>query len=401
MCGSREPFDGRLKPLLGHATGASRVWPLDRVIQAWARGTVPDFKDREPGTRALELLVARLEEVAVRAAAGQASPLLAAPTHRGGWIDPRVLAVRLAALEAPPGRFDLAQALHRLPRGADPPVAVTPATRYRFRAGVAPEWQRNVLVVRPLPSPSDAPADEPSEWIPALLTAKGRGRDWALNGPLVRYAWPAGTEEYFAVAALRQFSYEERCPLLDADWMEPLLDARTRAGPMACLALVMAFGVWEKGRTVVAQDALHAAIADGRLHPIRLGGALGWLVAEGLAPVKRLGAAFASAATQSALSAEAVRHVLEVAVAQFGEDPPRDAHALLEPLNELCEAAGAGVADPAARDVLERLAARSSKAGRIARALLDREGRSTHEAAAARDALAVRVARGERWAALS
>ncbi len=55
--------------------------------------------------------------LAKRAAAKQSAPLLAAPTHKGGWIDPEVLVKRLLEnfwLKIEPDRVDFIQALLRL-----------------------------------------------------------------------------------------------------------------------------------------------------------------------------------------------------------------------------------------------------------------------------------------------
>jgi hypothetical protein len=62
-------------------------------------------------------LQARVREIAERVSAGLAAPLLAAPTHRGGWIDPRALVARLAVYRAqgmPVGELDGVSALLRL-----------------------------------------------------------------------------------------------------------------------------------------------------------------------------------------------------------------------------------------------------------------------------------------------
>jgi hypothetical protein len=62
-------------------------------------------------------LGARVRELAERVSAGLAAPLLAMPTHRGGWIDPCVLVARLAEYRArglPVGELDGVSALLRL-----------------------------------------------------------------------------------------------------------------------------------------------------------------------------------------------------------------------------------------------------------------------------------------------
>jgi hypothetical protein len=65
----------------------------------------------------LGFLAWRRREIAARVLAQQSAPLLAAPTHRGGWIDPRVLVARVAEYLTrglPIGQFDAVAALLRL-----------------------------------------------------------------------------------------------------------------------------------------------------------------------------------------------------------------------------------------------------------------------------------------------
>jgi hypothetical protein len=73
---------------------------------------------------ALTFLEGRLKELATRLRQCDARPLLAAPTHRGGWISTAAFVGRLAVLEKTgldPQSFDLRQALMRLaPDQRDP-----------------------------------------------------------------------------------------------------------------------------------------------------------------------------------------------------------------------------------------------------------------------------------------
>jgi len=60
---------------------------------------------------------ARVLPIALRVLQKKSAPLLSAPTHKGGWIDPRVMPGRLsefAKLKIEPDQFDVAQALLRL-----------------------------------------------------------------------------------------------------------------------------------------------------------------------------------------------------------------------------------------------------------------------------------------------
>jgi hypothetical protein len=97
--------------------GAQRRFTL--VLTAWLQRDVspPGKLPYEPSDGPFALWKGRLEELANRVATGTAAPLLAAPTHTRGWIDPRELARRLRRLQEQarePLMFDLVQALLRL-----------------------------------------------------------------------------------------------------------------------------------------------------------------------------------------------------------------------------------------------------------------------------------------------
>jgi len=85
------------------------------VLLAWATGqivkpaSVPS--SAEPGAGGF--LSARARELALATAAGRRFESVAAPTHRGGWIDPTALVGRLATM-GPASALDLVAALLRL-----------------------------------------------------------------------------------------------------------------------------------------------------------------------------------------------------------------------------------------------------------------------------------------------
>ncbi len=92
---------------------------LEDLLQTWVDGRL---RRTMPGQFTLpggfyHFLRARLDEVAARLLNRVSRPLLAAPTHRGGWLAPAVFVSRfLAELSAgrEPGKFDLMAALLRL-----------------------------------------------------------------------------------------------------------------------------------------------------------------------------------------------------------------------------------------------------------------------------------------------
>ncbi len=92
--------------------------PLRELILSWLEGNAVRLDERESGeTLIRKFQHHRLREIQDRAVQRHAAPLLAAPTHAHGWIDPRVLVARLRQLAEraiEPPTFDLLQALLRL-----------------------------------------------------------------------------------------------------------------------------------------------------------------------------------------------------------------------------------------------------------------------------------------------
>lgn len=122
-------FDKQTAPLRRRAhkkfesTGRSRVYPLDRMIGvlilAWIEGDVAeDAWDLSPKLLGeFEFLRQRMANVADQIVSRCTLPLLSAPTHLGGWIDPEALVRRsLTWREAKrePDLFDQVLALLRL-----------------------------------------------------------------------------------------------------------------------------------------------------------------------------------------------------------------------------------------------------------------------------------------------
>ena len=85
------------------------------VLLAWATGQIvePARVPSSAESGAGGFLSARARELAMATAAGRRYVSVAAPTHRGGWIDPDALVGRLA-VTGPASRLDLVAALLRL-----------------------------------------------------------------------------------------------------------------------------------------------------------------------------------------------------------------------------------------------------------------------------------------------
>jgi hypothetical protein len=191
--------------LLGHPPGGA--------LPPWSRLVGP-----------VRLLQQRLVELAARVAAGEQGPVLAAPTHAGGWIDPGVLVERLAetlGLGLTPLATDCALALLRLaPEGRVPALEAAaglpgdPARALRFVLGSKEDPTRADRGAAPL-WVAAARARDPAGDLTETLAPLGLRVDWPdLARPAI-WSWEAGTRE----VRLRQ--EDRRVPALNLTTVPP------------------------------------------------------------------------------------------------------------------------------------------------------------------------------------
>ncbi len=111
LCATKpDRFSGLAAPLIARAAKLPGA-VLSPLLMAWTRGTT-----REPTPAFASLMTflsARVQEVAERAMAGRAAPLVGVPSHSGGWLDPLVFVERLRANRTP-DPLDFIQGLLRL-----------------------------------------------------------------------------------------------------------------------------------------------------------------------------------------------------------------------------------------------------------------------------------------------
>ena len=350
LCGERgENFEREVGPLRKRArTLAKRErWrrplvngtpELDLVglVLVWTDGFEPEPLEVGEYVSAMDFVRLRLREVAEGVQAGVPSPLLAAPTHEDGWVDPRALVARLAAVPEPP-RADLVQALLRLaPDGraevlaeaAEFPGDAGAAVRYalggreeyrhRYR-GMGGRWHGPVIPTQTIPpSPS---ASARSARTPATSAASGcsgstrptrtigarhtrgscssssvspesrsrptagfrrctctTGTDWLETAAIHWLAaiWPQRREGWFANGFTALFG--------NTDWgghewwnhvyLLALFDRGTPLGDIGHLMLAAGLTAKEPREAGLSTDALIATIEDGRLDPAALGRAM-------------------------------------------------------------------------------------------------------------------------------
>ncbi|MDA0174456.1 DUF6493 family protein [Solirubrobacter taibaiensis] len=385
-------------------------WPEDRVLDAVLRfcdQPFPGAAERYP--RPGELGMPTLQRLAYawvnrelaprhgrqfdeeqRVAQGLAGPLLALPTHVGGWIDPLVLVARmhehatdsdltralkrlapehrteaLVAARAVPGRHG---ALLRCALGGDdvegddeaavaaravrlPPLIAVAA---RVRWEVARErWEQDRFIARSHPFKSLLMPDE----FPLR-------RDFAAAGAIERISWNLGStnnEDYLVVAVL-----------------ESLIPATEPIAPLPLRLVTLALSSSAAREHLAAVDVLITAIDDGRIDTLPL---------EDLSRLKpnRLAARLGEVAAAGPLQRAVVRDFLDVAIDAFDTRPGP----LLVLFDELCAQTDTGPVW--SREHLRTLNHKAAKA------LVKREHRESDTEDQL--ALAARVRRARRWVA--
>lgn len=429
------------------------------LILAWTTGEMPKYQAPKQG-REIDLAHftgQRLLELARRVTAGRARPLLALPTHQGGWIDPRMLVERVAAA----GGWDLCDAVQALLRlapdhrpearaeAAALPGELGAALRYALggEAEIGKSAALWVAAARARAPMEDDPAVEarhpqlgPDAGLAPRLTFAVKHKTSTYSGKVYHYytpqlgakpevprkprvdlptvlhhphtpgervewarwsalIWPLGRRAWFA-AGVRTIG--ANLDWWEANWterflLEPLLEPDTAIGDMGALLLALGLGAKETTLSALSIDALIAAIADGRIDASTLGGELCRLAPTGLVKPARWAKTLGEAARVSALHREVIRDALVALIGARAEMRPADLVAILTLLQELCVECGAAVTDEGARAALAEL--KSGKSGGLAKSILalHEADQDAHQRRAAAAALAGRIERAERW----
>lgn len=179
-------------------------WELGRLALGWIDGALA----ARPGAASMDFLGARLDLLGERVARGEVRPLLSAPTHRGGFIDPTVLVERLSG-GAPFDLPDAILALLRLaPEGRE--RALTKAAGLRSELGLALRHALGAPGVRVGPTA-------------ALWIAAARARAPGQDDPAVEKRHPrlgpgAGTAGRFS-AEIREYTWGTKKQRWSTRWL--------------------------------------------------------------------------------------------------------------------------------------------------------------------------------------
>jgi hypothetical protein len=350
------------------------------VVRAWAAGERPPR--RKYGGSAIAFLLERVNGVAARAARQQPRPLLAFPTHSGGWLDPEVLAARergFGRFRNRPDAADQAQAALRA-RTLEPPRLEPKIERWK-------RWQYSEAEPRlALHADGDLAALGPLEDAVLALARQSDEQYWWAAAP----AWgssgrlgarwcltvvPSLPELAFAGAAAACVeAIEGRATYLHPEvTFQYAFDPAVPFAPVAWLAVAAALLGKAEDTRRPAVDLIIQAVEDGRFDADELGGSIDWLLEEGLGKLPRLVPPLRDVSRVSPAHAAAAFVAIE-ALLRANARTAHGTQAVLELAVEIGAATGARIESPEARATLERMSrevSKSAKLGKLARQLLD------------------------------
>jgi len=383
------------------------------VALAWFDGRRPI--ERGPRRGIAGVLARRILEIARRVADGEPAPLVSLPTHRGGFIDPDVLAQRLAAAAEVGGALspeDVVLARARATLYVPPRPVRERVDQGGLRAALLADDSPPRLRLRL----DDGELRHRTEPFCAALDSLGQGPPrwwwpWRPEPISLGYEDPLGARyALIAVPALVQVVYARAGELLalEVDDAAPvthgaaLLErARDPLAPLEAPATkALALGLLARAASVqtVAGSVVAAATTDGRLDGDALGVELAAVQARGFGSIANAAAPLRELAQRSDLHAATAWRILDGFIGASDALQPALQLAPLELYYEL--SAGLGVGPPAAtRANLERAAGDvdgKSRAGRVIAAILKIEAADSPRYLAARlaaaDGVVARVA---------
>ncbi len=181
--------------------------------------------------------------------------------------------------------------------------------------------------------------------------------------------WPLQLEAFFSQGLLCIDHDQVLANSPYAGFLEPMLDAHAKIGPMGAALLVLGMACVDPSLKGLALDATIAAVAEDRLDSSRFAAALHRFIPSGYVPVKRWQGPLLELSGISARHAAFTREALAGMLRHDPLEPPRNLAALLELLYELQVATGEPLADKQTIAYLSGIEA-GGKLGRAAKNLL-------------------------------
>jgi hypothetical protein len=181
------------------------------------------------------------------------------------------------------------------------------------------------------------------------------------------------------------------------DW-EGLFETDAELGLPGTMLIALGLSARHPTVSKLAEDALVAAVDDGRLDSALFGETMAALLRWGEVTLSRWSKAFGEVARLTPLHLEALRTAVEVALGVLAAPEPKTVGPLLELLHQWTIESGETASHPPARQWLASVEG-SGKSARLAKAILAKSGAPNigHRRAVAIRALGSRIDRAERW----
>jgi Family of unknown function (DUF6493) len=329
-------------------------------------------------------LALRLMHILKRARARISVPLLSAPTHQGGWLDPTVFMQRQLAWQqigAMPDEYDMAIALLRIPPNSYKDLSgknqvspiLTKAFLYLSGAGSINENSVSYLeqAIRYAKTPVNSEEANVCGQnglfgpLPFSMLAKWR----AQVAPSTRsWEFAAAITVATPIFAYSMGSHEHEI----RDQFELLTESGAPLDRSALTLMNIGLVIGDPECESYARDAMILAIDEGRLDVKMLGREISAFLYNARSKPKRLSKSLAEVARVSDLHADAVRQLIEYTLPGDVSMTPVGLSSLLELLNELLVATDRPLEDEWARKQLELLN-KGGKTGALIKQILARK----------------------------
>jgi hypothetical protein len=326
---------------------------LAELALAWTQGR----RTPEPVGEAnlADFLVWRVWCAAEQAAQRVERPLLSLPTWADGRIDPPELARRLDALpsgesEAEPlFRLDLLQAQLRAGTKRDRGWPAAQLTWKVQRWEASGKTYSHHYAILEVAGPVTPGRFDPAWLSTARLHASLEMKRWcATVCPIWREGWfGAGCQELGTNIDWWEANWSTRA------YLEPLALRNTEIGPMGALLIALGLGAREAGESMLAVDALTAALAEGRLDHEGLGRSLVEAASSGAIQYSRWSKQLARAAQAGSAQAKAIFLAIEALFESGHGKNASDYWKLVELERELAHLTGLRLSRPGAAASLE------------------------------------------------
>lgn len=379
------------------------------LADQWLDATPERRLVTEPGL-GIESLTQRLIRVLGDIRARRPRSRLAAPTHRGGWIDAATAATRIARLSEDPDGLDLAQCLLRLaPERHDEALdailnihgeaaaalrhALGAKERKPLRPRLGPAWEAARQVQAPTRFEAsrvdfnrtyadgcrhrDRKRRRPASPATLLQSTTPQWTDRTYVERWLATVFPSNKQPFYTIGSERLILFPDGVLHGAEDFIAPLLDPDEPIPATARTLLALGLGTSHAAIRAITTDTIIEAIATNRIDGEQLGEALLDVLQrhERVVP-SRWSPRLVDISRTSAIHAQRTQDAIEIVLSGATDKDQRRLAGLVELLRLIAVEADARVRDPCARLFLEAIPPRS-KTGRTAQEALAVTGQGT------------------------